>query len=331
MTYNSITAAGRAADGAPVTTLRVVHGAAPDHAKLQRLQALLTEISAGLALEDAEERCREIRRTPFRYRPVVVLAAQALLAVGVAVMFGVNPLNMALAFVAAALAAFTQYLLARARVPFFFSQIAGGFVLTALGRLLELVTQTVGVVLGILLGLELARVLGFAMAPPSQALPLGPLALQFLGAAIIAVAVAVFNGAGLRIVVISAALSFVAWAGFVAASTLGFDAAAASGAGAFLGSLLGILIAFRLHVPSVAVTIAAILPMVPGAAVFRGLLTIVESGDDPALLLGGAVTLAGAATVGVALAVGASLGLYLGQPLTATLHGVTRSRARLRR
>ena len=206
-----------------------------------------------------------------------------------------------------------------------------GFALTALGRLLELVTQTVGVVLGILLGLELARVLGFAMAPPSQALPLGPLALQFLGAAIIAVAVAVFNGAGLRIVVISAALSFIAWAGFVAASTLGFDTAAASGAGAFLGSLLGILIAFRLHVPSVAVTIAAILPMVPGAAVFRGLLTIVESGDDPALLLGGAVTLAGAATVGVALAVGASLGLYLGQPLTATLHGVTRSRARLRR
>ena len=370
VTYNSITAAGRAAE--------------PDHAKLQRLQALQAEISAGLPLVEAEERCRTIRRTPFRYRPVVVIAAQALLAVGVAVMFGVNPLNMALAFVAAALAALTQYLLARASVPFFFSQIAGGFVLTlvaaltpllartgwdqaasirpsvivasgivlmlagltvvgaaqdaidgfaltALGRLLELVTQTVGIVLGILLGLELARVLGFAMVPPSQALPLGPLGLQFLGAAIIAVAVAVYNGAGLRIVVISAALSFVAWAGFVAASALGFDTAAASGAGAFLGSVLGIVIAFRLHVPSVAITIAAILPMVPGAAVFRGLLTIVESGDDPTLLLAGAVTLAAAATVGVSLAVGASLGIYLGQPLTATLRGVTRSRARLRR
>lgn len=384
VTCNSITAAGRAADGTPVTTLRVVRAAAPDHAKLQRLQALQAEITAGLPLADAEERCREVRRTPFRYRPMVVIAAQALLAVGVAVMFGVNPLNMALAFIAAALAALTQYLLARANVPFFFSQIAGGFVLTiaaalspllaptgwdqaasirpsvivasgivlvlagltvvgaaqdaidgfaltALGRLLELVTQTVGVVLGILLGLEFARVLGFAMAPPSQALPLGPLGLQFVGAAIIAVAVAVYNGAGLRIVVISAALSFVAWAGFVAASTLGFDTAAASGAGAFLGSLLGIVIAFRLHVPSVAVTIAAILPMVPGAAVFRGLLTIVESGEDPTLLLGGAVTLATAATIGVALAVGASLGIYLGQPLTASLRSVTRSRARLRR
>ena len=29
VTYNSITTAGRAGDGAPVTTLRVVHGAAP--------------------------------------------------------------------------------------------------------------------------------------------------------------------------------------------------------------------------------------------------------------------------------------------------------------
>lgn len=384
VTYNSITVAGRAGDGTPVTTLRVVRGAAPDHAKLQRLQALQADVVAGaVTLEVAEERCRDIRRTPFRYRPVVIIAAQALLAVGVAVMFGVNLLNMTLAFVAAALAALTQYLLARGQVPYFFSQIAGGFVLTtmaaltpllgrtgwdqaasirpsvivasgivlmlagltvvgaaqdaidgfaltALGRLLELVTQTVGVVLGILLGLELARVVGIAMEPPSEALPLGPLPLQFLGAAVIAVAVAVYNGAGMRIVLVSMLLSFVAWAGFVATSAVGFDTAAASGAGAFAGSLLGVLIAFRLHVPSVAVTIAAILPMVPGAAVFRGLLTIVESGEDPALLLGGAVTLAGAATVGVALAVGASLGIYLGQPIGSTLRGVSRTRARLR-
>lgn len=384
VTYNSITAAAHAADGRPVTTLRVVRGAAPDHTKLQRLQSLLTEVVAGLALEDAEDRCRVIRRTPFRYGPLVVIAAQALLAVGVAVMFGVNGLNMALSFVAAALAATTQYLLARAQVPFFFSQIAGGlvltvvaalapllartgweqaasirpsvivasgivlmlagltvvgaaqdaidgFALTALGRLLELVTQTVGVVLGILLGLEMARVFGAGMEPPSEALPLGPVPLQFLGAAVIAVAVAVYNGAGARIILVSVALSVVAWLGFVATSALGFEVAAASGVGAFAGSLVGIMVAFRLHVPSVAVTTAAILPMVPGAAVFRGLLTIVESGDDAALLLGGAVTLAGAATIGVALAVGASLGIYLGQPIGTTLRGVSRSRARLRR
>ena len=115
----------------------------------------------------------------------MIIAAQALLAVDVAIMFGVNLLNMSLAFLAAALAALTQYLLARARVPYFFSQVAGGLVLTI---------------------------------------------------------------------------------------------------------------------------VAALTP----------------------LLLSGAVTLAGAATVGVALAVGASLGIYLDQPLRATLNGVTRARTRLR-
>ena len=51
---------------------------------------------------------------------------------------GVNLLNMSLAFLAAALAALTQYLPARARVPYFFSQIAGGLVLTIVAALTPL-------------------------------------------------------------------------------------------------------------------------------------------------------------------------------------------------
>ncbi|MCR2828343.1 threonine/serine ThrE exporter family protein [Microbacterium sp. zg.Y909] len=385
ITYNSITVAHHRSDAArPITLLRVVRGPAPDHERLQRLQRLVADICAGMTLDAAATEFRAIRRAPFRYRPAIVIAAQALLAVGVAVMFGGNWLVIALAFIAAALAAFTQFGLAKAQVPFFFSQIAGafvltmvaalspllaatgwdeaasvrpsvivasgivlmlagltvvgaaqdaidGFALTATGRILELTTQTLGVVLGILAGLETARVVGLGMAPPSDAVPLGPVPLQFLGAALIAVAVAVFNGAGTRIIVISTLLSTVAWFGFLAASAVGFDAAAASGVGAFGGSLLGVVVAYRLHVPSVAITTAAILPLVPGAAVFRGLLSVVESGSDPAVLLTGFGTLAAAATVGISLAVGASLGIYLGQPLRASLTGVARARARLRR
>lgn len=384
VTYNSITVAHhRSGADRPITLLRVVRGSAPDHQRLQRLQALVSDIRAGLALDAATTRFRAVRRTPFRYHQPVVITAQALLAVGVAVMFGGNWLVIALSFLAAATAATTQFLLGKARVPFFFSQIAGafvltlvaalapllqltgwdateairpsvivasgivlmlagltvvgaaqdaidGFALTAMGRILELVTQTLGVVLGILIGLETARVIGLGMQPPSEALPLGPLPVQFIGAALIALAVTIFNGAGLRIVTVSVALSVVAWAGYVAASALGFDTAAASGAGAFVGSLVGIVAAYRLHVPSVAITTAAILPMVPGAAVFRGLLGIVESGDSATTLLEGFSTLASAATIGIALAVGASLGIYLGQPLRASLGSVIRTRARVR-
>ncbi len=335
VTYNSVTIAHSLPGAAhPTTLLRVVRGSVPDHAKLQRLQALVAEITDGLDLDAAISRCRAIRRLPFRYRPAAIIVAQATLALGVAVMFGANWLALVLAFTAAALAASTQHLLAKARVPYFFAQIAGGFVLTvvaalspllrytgldaadtirpsvivasgivlmlagltvvgaaqdaidgfaltATGRILELTTQTLGVVLGILAGLETVRVLGLGMSPPSMALPLGPLPLQFTGAAIIAVAVAIYNGAGMRIVLVSAGLSLVAWVGYTGASAIGFEVAAASGVGAFVGSFVGIVLAYRLHVPSVAVTTAAILPMVPGAAVFRGLLGVVESGEMP--------------------------------------------------
>lgn len=381
VTYNSITAAyHRSGAPRPITIMRVVRAAVPDHEKLQRLQALVAAIRQGEGLDAAVDRYRQIRRTPFLYRPAAVIGAQALLAVGVAVMFGVNWLVLALAFVAAALAALTQFGFARLRVPFFFSQIAGafvltlvaalapllaftgweavgsarpsvivasgivlmlagltvvgaaqdaidGFALTAMGRILELVTQTLGVVLGILVGLQVARVMGLGVDPPSEALPFGPVPLQFLGAALIAISVAIINGSGLRIVLVSAVLSLVAWLGYLAATSLGFDAAAASGLGAFAGSFVGIVIAYRLHVPSVAITIAAILPMVPGVAVFRGLLSLVEAGESPAMLLTGFGTLASAATIGISLAVGASLGIYLGQPVRTSLGSVERSRA----
>ncbi|GAA1465293.1 threonine/serine ThrE exporter family protein [Microbacterium thalassium] len=385
VTYNSITAAyHRSGAPRPITLMRVVRAAVPDHEKLQRLQALVAAVRKGEGLDAAVERYRQIRRTPFRYRPIAVIGAQALLAVGVAVMFGLNWLVLALAFVAAALAALTQFALARLRVPFFFSQIAGafvltlvaavapvlaltgweaaesirpsvivasgvvlmlagltvvgaaqdaidGFALTAMGRILELVTQTLGVVLGILAGLETARVLGLGVDPPSETLPFGPVPLQFLGAALIAAAVAIINGAGSRIILVSAVLSLIAWLGFLAASAIGFETAAASGVGAFAGSFVGIVLAYRLHVPSVAITIAAILPMVPGVAVFRGLLSLVEATDSPTLLLTGFGTLATATTIGVSLAVGASLGIYLGQPVRTSLGSVERSRARVGR
>ncbi|WP_404446392.1 threonine/serine exporter family protein [Microbacterium marinum] len=263
VTYNSITVAHhRSGADKPVTLMRVVRGSAPDHARLQRLQALVTDIRAGVALDEAAARFRTIRRTPFGYHQPVVITSQALLAVGVAVMFGGNWLVIALSFVAAGAAALTQSFLARARVPFFFSQIAGAFVLT-------LVAATV---------------------PPL---------LQLTG--------------------------------WDAAEAIRPTVIVASGIVLMLaGSIVGIVVAYRLHVPSVAITTAAILPLVPGAAVFRGLLGIVEAEGSAATLLTGFSTLASAATIGIALAVGASLGIYLGQPLRASLGSVIRSRARLR-
>ena len=357
VTYNSITVSFHLSGEVwPETLVRVVRVAAPDHAKLQRVQALVADIDGGLDLESARTAFRVIRRVPFRYQQPVVIVARALLAVGVSIMLGASPLIVGLTFVAALGAALTQAGLARLRVPLFFSQIAGGlvttgivlmlagltvvgaaqdaidgFALTAGGRILDLTMQTLGVVIGILVGLELGGVLGFTMELPDDPAPFGPLLNQFAGAIIIAVAVAVFNGAGIRIILVSALLSAVTLGGYAGTLALQLHPAAASAVGALLASFIGMLIAHNLHVPSVAVTTAAIVPLVPGVAVFQGLLEVVHAAGTSTGMLTVGGSLIDAAVIGIALASGASLGLYLGTPVRATLAGVAKTRARVRR
>ncbi|KJQ56017.1 threonine/serine ThrE exporter family protein [Microbacterium sp. SA39] len=385
VTYNSITVSFHLSGEVwPETLVRVVRVAAPDHAKLQRVQALVSDIEKGLDLESARTAFRVIRRMPFRYQQPVVVVARAMLAVGVSILLGASPLIVGLTFVAALAAAVTQAGLARVRVPLFFSQIAGGFVttvvavavsalgsagiepfvairpsiivasgivlmlagltvvgaaqdaidgfaLTASGRILDLTMQTLGVVIGILVGLELGSVLGFTMDLPDDAAPFGPLVSVFAGAIIIAVAVAVFNGAGIRIILVSALLSALTIAGYTVATALQLHPAAASALGALLASFVGVLIAHNLHVPSVAVTTAAIVPLVPGVAVFQGLLEMVHTSATASDIVGAGSSLIYAAVIGIGLASGASLGLYLGTPVRATLGSVTKTRARVRR
>lgn len=385
VTYNSVTVSFHLSGEVwPETLLRVVRVAAPDHSKLQRVQALVADIEAGLDLESARTAFRVIRRVPFRYQQAVVVVARALLAVGVSILLGASPIIVGLTFIAALAAALTQAGLARVRVPLFFSQIAGGFVttvvavavsalgsagiepfvgirpsiivasgivlmlagltvvgaaqdaidgfaLTAGGRILDLTMQTLGVVIGILVGLELGSVLGFTMDPPDDPAPFGPLVGVFAGAVIIAIAVAVFNGAGIRIILVSALLSAITIAGYTASVALNLHPAAASAIGALLASFVGVLIAHNLHVPSVAVTTAAIVPLVPGVAVFQGLLEMVHNGGTSMGVVGAGGSLIDAAVIGIGLASGASLGLYLGTPVRATLGSVAKTRARTRR
>ncbi|MCK2022823.1 threonine/serine exporter family protein [Microbacterium sp. kSW2-24] len=385
VTYNSVTVSFHLSGEVwPETLLRVVRVAAPDHAKLQRVQALVADVEAGLDLESARTAFRVIRRVPFRYQQSVVVVARAMLAVGVSILLGASPIIVGLTFIAALAAALTQAGLARVRVPLFFSQIAGGFVttvvavavsalgsagiepfvgirpsiivasgivlmlagltvvgaaqdaidgfaLTAGGRILDLTMQTLGVVIGILVGLELGSVLGFTMDLPDDPAPFGPLLGVFAGAIIIAVAVAVFNGAGIRIILVSALLSAITIAGYTASVALNLHPAAASAIGALLASFVGVLIAHNLHVPSVAVTTAAIVPLVPGVAVFQGLLEMVHNGGTSMGVVGAGGSLIDAAVIGIGLASGASLGLYLGTPVRATLGSVTKTRARTRR
>ncbi|WP_196215840.1 threonine/serine exporter ThrE family protein [Microbacterium sp. ZXX196] len=386
VTFNSVTLSDhRNGTGHPITVMQVVRAAVPDHAKLQRLQALVNDIESGLPLNEAVTRFHTIRRTPFMYRTGVVVVVQALLAVAVALMFGASWVILLAVFLAGLGVATSQVLLGKARVPLFFSQIVGALVLTAItvllawlgangvepfdgvrsslvvssgivlllaglavvgaaqdaidgfsltagGRLLDLTVMTMGVVLGILVALEIAGQIGASLEVPSEATAMGPAFGQAAGAVVIAAAVAIMNGSGMRIIAVSAGLGLLGWGGwYLLGTVLLAPSSAASFGGALVASFVGSLVADRLKVPSVAVTTAAIIPMVPGAAVFRGLLGVVEAGSDTAALMAAFDALFTAGMIGIALAAGATLGIFLGSPLRARIGGrrvALRSKAR---
>ena len=205
-----------------------------------------------------------------------------------------------------------------------------GFALTAGGRMLDLAMLTLGVVIGIIGGVAIARAAGIGFVLSNDAPALGPPPMQVVGVVIIALTVAFWNGAKARTVLISVVLASIAWATYSAVMLTGVGVALASGIGALIASFVGILIAHRLHVPSIAVTTAAIVPMVPGSAVFRGLLGVMEAQGDAVALMGGLADLILAGGIGLALASGASLGLFLGAPVRDTLESVVRRRGRIR-
>lgn len=364
VTFNSVTVSYHRPGERPMTMMRVVHNMEPDHSKFQRIQLLLARIDNGMGLAEALEGIRGIRRTPFRYRSLIVAIARAVVAVGVGIMYDGSPVILALTFVAALAAALTQAGLTTIKVPPFFRQVAGAFVITSVavgvsalgeadvepftdvrpaiivssgivvmlaglalvgavkdaidgfsitagGRILELILQTVGVVLGIYVGLELGRLLGYGIPLPEEALPRGSLLHVLAGAFVLALAVAISNGGDARLVLISGVLSVSAAGGYSVAESFGFSVVAASAIGAIVGAFLGTMISRASFVPSVAVTTAAIIPLVPGAMVFRGLLQIATS-DKLEGTLAGMDLLAHAAMIAVALAVGAALGNGVG-------------------
>ena len=181
----------------------------------------------------------------------------------------------------------------------------------------------------ILVGLQVGVVFGTVVPLLPTALPFGSVPQQLVGAAVVSAAAALTNGGRLKTIFVSGILGGVTMIGFAVATALGLDMATASGVGALASSCAGGVAAKRLHLPAIAVTTAAIIPLVPGVAIFRGLLGIVQAeGAFDGLVIGGNALVLAAITA-VALAAGVSFGLYMATPVRDTLRRVTRSRVGL--
>lgn len=204
-----------------------------------------------------------------------------------------------------------------------------GYYLTATARSAEVVALTLGIIVGVLVVLTLANALGAPtyLAPYSRLS--GSLTVQVVASALIAGAFAISSYAGPRTALVCVVTGSLGWTVYAFAAMAGLGPAASSGVAALVVGVIAQVLARVWRAPSLALTTAGIVPLLPGLAVYRGLYQLAgyggSQGYGPAF-----DTLGGAMAIGLALATGVSLGGYLGRAAVVRDSGGAGDKARTR-
>ena len=189
------------------------------------------------------------------------------------------------------------------------------YYLTATARVMKVGMLTVGIVIGILIALYTARKLGFGIAISPNPLHLNGLYFQIVGAAVAAAAYAVATQTRIRAIIWAGILGGASLAIMYVGLHLGISIIPASGVSAIF---IGIVAAFSSHLwrtPSAGIIAAAIVPLVPGLALYNGLMQIVNYPPGDPLFVTGMGTLFTAVATALAIAAGASFGNMFGRPI----------------
>jgi uncharacterized membrane protein YjjP (DUF1212 family) len=251
---------------------------------------------------DRIQRFMSIRRLPGFYQQV----AGALFATLVAVAVGAADLDVT---PARAVTAGIIYLLAGLGFVGAMQDALAGFPLTAGARILEVMLATAGIIAGVSGGLAVGSLVGVQLAPLQVGRPdLGDASLIIVGASVAAAAFAYASYAPLRALfptALMAGLGQLVYAG-VAETQLGATWATASAA-VTIGAV-SYTVGGQIRVPPFILVVPAVVPLLPGLAIYRGL-TFLAEGEE------GMLHLAAAGATALALASGVILGQYLAQPL----------------
>lgn len=195
-----------------------------------------------------------------------------------------------------------------------------GYYVTAGARAFEVVVLTFGIVIGVTTVLSIGNRIGLPIAVSSRTYLDQRLVTQVTCAALIAAAFAISAYARGRAVAMSAVLGVLGW---VVATTLetnfGFGTAVSATLAAGVVGFLARAGSRRLGASALAVTTSAIVPLLPGRAVYQGISEMIGAGTEGPLL--GLTTLAGAGITGLGLAAGVSLGTYAAGVVSAWRHG----------
>jgi uncharacterized membrane protein YjjP (DUF1212 family) len=184
-----------------------------------------------------------------------------------------------------------------------------GFPLTASARMLEAVLATAGVIAGVSGGLTVGRMLGVDLgALDPGAAGWSDLPVMTLGAAVCAAAFAFASYAPLRSLMPIAVVGGLAEVVFSVMASQGFGRAWSSAAAAVVIGVVSYSVSGRVRVPPLVVVVSAIVPLLPGLSIYRGLSLLAAGGN-------GILSLVTAAAIAIALASGVILGEYIAQPL----------------
>lgn len=188
-----------------------------------------------------------------------------------------------------------------------------GFYVTAGARLTEALLATAGIIAGVSGGLTLADVAGVRIDRLDPgAVSLKDVTVMAVGAAICAGAFAFASYAPRRIIAPIAGIAAVAMVISQSFSIQGFGRAWPTAFAALFVGLVSYTVSGRMRVPPLVVVVSAVVPMLPGLSIYRGLALLAEGGQATSTGLLAMVT---AASVAISLSAGVILGEYLAQPL----------------
>lgn len=189
-----------------------------------------------------------------------------------------------------------------------------GFPVTASARLIDALLNTAGIIAGVGAGLTVGDLLGVGLVSfKPGAVGLSEAGVTVGGAAIAAAAFAYASYAPIRALVAVAMVGGLGQGVLLAVDTSAVGRTWGSAAAAITIGAVCHLVAGRFKVPPLVVVVPAIVPLLPGLDIYRGLALLADGKD-------GVLQLASALATALALAAGVILGQYLAQPLKREAH-----------
>ena len=188
-----------------------------------------------------------------------------------------------------------------------------GFYVTSAARLIEALLATAGIIAGVSGGLSLGEAIDVDVGRLEPGYS-GWEATWVLvvGSALCAAAFAYASYSPSRALLPIAAVAALGAAVYRLVDEAGFGRTWGAGSAAFAIGLVAYFVAGRIRVPPLVIVVSAVVPLLPGLSIYRGLSLLAT---DDAMVSLGLLAMVTAAGVAIALASGVILGEYVAQPL----------------